>query len=225
MNSRLEQIMSTAHSTDYSPQEERINALTHALGALLALLGSIALWSAASPSLSAAQLAGLLLYGGSLILLFTASALYHHSRRPHLRLRLKQLDHAAIYGLIAGTYTPFLMISLAGNPKADLLLMVLWLIALLGVIFKIFFIHRFALLSLAAYLVMGWLALLILPEIRQALDTHGFYLLVAGGVSYTLGSVFYALKKLHYSHAIWHGFVLLGAALHFWAIYAYVLPH
>ncbi len=216
--------MSTAHPTlDYSPQEERINAITHAAGALLATVGSIALWQAADSSLSNAQLAGLALYGGSLILLFAASALYHYSQQPRLRVRLKQLDHAAIYGLIAGTYTPFLMISLDGSPKAEWLLMVLWLIALIGVIFKLFFIHRFAVISLAAYLIMGWLVLLILPEIRQALAPHGFYLLVAGGVAYTLGSVFYALKKLPYSHAIWHGFVLLGAALHFWAIYADVL--
>lgn len=211
-------------SLGYSPHEEWLNAMTHAVGALLAVLGSIALWCAASPLLSTTQMAGIFLYAGSLILLFTASAVYHHSRQPQRRLRLKQLDHAAIYGLIAGTYTPFLMISLAGNPKAHLLLMVLWVIALLGVVFKLFFIHRFAVASLLAYLIMGWLALLILPDIRQALAVQGFYLLIAGGLSYTLGSVFYALKNLHYSHAVWHGFVLLGAALHFWAIYQYVLP-
>lgn len=214
----------TPQNTDYNPHEESINALSHAFGALLALLGAVALYSGSTGVLSTMQQLGLGVYATSLIVLFTSSALYHHSRQPRLRVRLKQLDHAAIYALIAGTYTPFLMISLAGHPKAEPLLIALWLVALLGVVFKLFFIHRFAVLSLLAYLVMGWAVLWVLPDVKQALPPYGFYLLLAGGVSYTLGSVFYAIKTIPYGHAIWHGFVLLGAALHFWAIYAYVLP-
>lgn len=211
----------------YAPREERLNAITHGLGALLAVVAGFFLLQKGLGSLSSAQTIGLLIYSISLVVLFLASTLYHSIQSETLRTRLKQLDHGAIYLLIAGTYTPFLMISLstdASNDKARWLLWALWLIAVLGIIFKLFFVHRFARLSLAAYLIMGWLALLILPDIYAALPRAGFFWLVAGGASYTLGTIFYAAKRLPYSHAIWHLFVLLGAACHCWAIYAYVLP-
>ena len=134
----------------------------------------------------------------------------------------KKLDHTAIYYLIAGTYTPFLSIGIP-TAKAHYLLIALWIIALIGTLFKLVFIHRFQKVSLAAYLVMGWLAVLVMDDMQRYLSRDAIQLLIAGGLAYTVGTLFYALKNVRYSHAIWHVFVLLGAGLHFLAIYCYVL--
>ena len=217
-------LMSTSHHhLIFNHQEERINALTHGLGAVLALVAAIFLTKKGMGHLNSAQMTGLVIYSISMVILFLASTLYHSIESPNIRVFLKQLDHSAIYLLIAGTYTPFLMISLT-NHKAQVLLWILWGLAALGVVFKLLFIHRFPKVSLAAYLMMGWLALLVIPDIYAALPRAGFFWLIAGGVSYTLGTIFYAAKKYPYTHAIWHLFVLLGAACHCWAIYYYVLP-
>lgn len=216
--------MTTAHHhLSFNSKEERVNALTHGLGAILAVIAAIFLLKKGMGNLTNAQTAGLIIYSISMVILFLASTLYHSIESPKIRVFLKQLDHSAIYLLIAGTYTPFLMISLT-NQKAQLLLWILWSLAALGVVFKLFFIHRFPKVSLAAYLIMGWLALLVIPDIYAALPRAGFFWLIAGGVSYTLGTIFYAAKKYPYTHAIWHLFVLAGAACHCWAIYYYVLP-
>ena len=216
--------MSTSHNhLVFNNKEERINALTHGLGAVLAVIAAIFLLKKGIGSLTTAQTAGLVIYSISMVMLFLASTLYHSIESPKIRVFLKQLDHSAIYLLIAGTYTPFLMISIT-NHKAQILLWVLWGLAALGVVFKLFFIHRFPKVSLAAYLIMGWLALFIIPDMYAALPHAGFLWLIAGGVMYTLGTIFYAAKKYPYTHAIWHLFVLAGAACHCWAIYYYVLP-
>lgn len=216
--------MTTAHHhLGFNSKEERVNALTHGLGAILAVIAAIFLLKKGMGNLTNAQTAGLIIYSISMVILFLASTLYHSIESPKIRVFLKQLDHSAIYLLIAGTYTPFLMISLT-TQKAQLLLWILWSLAALGVVFKLFFIHRFPKVSLAAYLIMGWLALLVIPDIYAALPRAGFFWLIAGGVSYTLGTIFYAAKKYPYTHAIWHLFVLAGAACHCWAIYYYVLP-
>lgn len=207
----------------YSQKEELANAITHGMGAILAVLAGFLLLQKASAQLNMAQTAGVVIYVCSMIVLFTASTLYHSIQHPKARTFLKQLDHSAIYLLIAGTYTPFLMISL-NSDKAEILFWVLWSLAGIGIIFKLFFVHRFAKVSLITYLLMGWLALFVLPDIYHALDPTGFKLLVAGGLSYTLGTLFYAAKKYPYTHAIWHVFVLGGAACHCLAIYYYVLP-
>lgn len=207
----------------YSVKEELANAVTHGLGAILAVVACFMLLQKAASQLTANQTVGLVIYASSMIVLFTASTLYHSIQHPKARTFLKQLDHSAIYLLIAGTYTPFLMISL-NNHKAQILLWVLWGLAAIGIVFKLFFVHRFAKVSLITYLLMGWLALFILPDIYHALAPMGFNLLIAGGLSYTLGTLFYAAKKYPYTHAIWHLFVLVGAACHCLAIYYYVLP-
>ena len=124
--------------------------------------------------------------------------------------------------MIAGTYTPFLSIALP-TTKAHYLLIALWVIALIGTLFKLVFIHRFQKVSLAAYLLMGWLAVLVMDDMQQYLPANALWLLIAGGLAYTVGTLFYALKKVRYTHAIWHVFVLLGAGLHFLAIYFYVI--
>ena len=210
-------------SVTYSAREEQANAITHGIAALLAVCASVLLVGKGLNTLSSAQLFGLVVYGTSMILLFLASTLYHSIQAEKTRTLLKQLDHCAIYLLIAGTYTPFLMISLNSH-SAYILLAVLWGLAAIGIVFKLFFVHRFAKVSLITYLLMGWLALFLIPDIYRALPRAGFDLLVAGGLCYTIGTLFYAAKRYPYTHAVWHLFVIGGAACHCIAVYSYVLP-
>ena len=213
--------MASTSPLDYDPQEELINAYSHGLGAVLALIAAIFL-IVKGYGLALGQWISLWVYGLSLVLLLSSSMLYHFAQDERKRYRYKKLDHTAIYYLIAGTYTPFLSIGIP-TAKAHYLLIALWIIALIGTLFKLVFIHRFQKVSLAAYLVMGWLAVLVMDDMQRYLSRDAIQLLIAGGLAYTVGTLFYALKKVRYSHAIWHVFVLLGAGLHFLAIYCYVL--
>ena len=213
--------MASTSPLDYDPQEELINAYSHGLGAVLALIAAIFL-IVKGYGLPLGQWISLWVYGLSLVLLLSSSMLYHFAQDERKRYWYKKLDHTAIYYLIAGTYTPFLSIAIP-TAKAHHLLIALWIIALIGTLFKLVFIHRFQKVSLAAYLVMGWLAVLVMDDMQLYLSKDAIQLLIAGGVAYTVGTLFYALKKVRYSHAIWHVFVLLGAGLHFLAIYCYVL--
>ena len=210
-----------ASPASYDPLEEKINFISHAIGAVLAVIGAILLIikGAAYPL---AQWIGLWVYGLSLVLLFTASSLYHFAETPERRGWFKKLDHTAIYYLIAGTYTPFLSIALP-TQKAHYLLIALWVIAAIGTLFKLVFIHHFQKISLFAYLAMGWLALLVIDDMRTYLSDQSLTFLIVGGLAYTIGALFYALKKVRYTHAIWHIFVLIGAGSHFLSIYLYVL--
>ena len=213
--------MASTSPLDYDPQEELINAYSHGLGAILAFIAVIFL-IVKGYGLPLGQWISLWVYGLSLVLLLSSSMLYHFAQDERKRYWYKKLDHTAIYYLIAGTYTPFLSIAIP-TAKAHDLLIALWIIALIGTLFKLVFIHRFQKVSLAAYLVMGWLAVLVMDDMQRYLSRDAIQLLIAGGLAYTVGTLFYALKKVRYSHAIWHVFVLLGAGLHFLAIYCYVL--
>ena len=213
--------MASTSPLDYDPQEELINAYSHGLGAVLALIAAIFL-IVKGYGLALGQWISLWVYGLSLVLLLSSSMLYHFAQDELKRYWYKKLDHTAIYYLIAGTYTPFLSIAIP-TAKAHHLLIALWVIALIGTLFKLVFIYRFQKVSLAAYLVMGWLAVLVMDDMQRYLSRDAIQLLIAGGLAYTVGTLFYALKKVRYSHAIWHVFVLLGAGLHFLAIYCYVL--
>ena len=213
--------MASTSPLDYDPQEELINAYSHGLGAVLAFIAAIFL-IVKGYGLPLGQWISLWDYGLSLVLLLSSSMLYHFAQDERKRYWYKKLDHTAIYYLIAGTYTPFLSIAIP-TAKAHHLLIALWVIALIGTLFKLVFIHRFQKVSLAAYLVMGWLAVLVMDDMQRYLSKDAIQLLIAGGLAYTVGTLFYALKKVRYSHAIWHVFVLLGAGLHFLAIYCYVL--
>ena len=206
---------------NYDPTEERINFISHAIGAALAFIAGILLIIKGS-YLETAQWIGLWVYAFSLVLLFSASSLYHFAESPERRGWYKKLDHTAIYYLIAGTYTPFLSIALP-TQKAHYLLIALWVIALIGTLFKLVFIHRFEKISLLAYLVMGWLAVLVMDDMQRFLSRPALTFLIIGGLSYTIGALFYALKKVRYTHAIWHIFVLIGAGSHFLSIYLYVI--
>ena len=213
--------MASTSPLDYDPQEELINAYSHGLGAVLAFIAAIFL-IVKGYGLPLGQWISLWVYGLSLVLLLSSSMLYHFAQDERKRYWYKKLDHTAIYYLIAGTYTPFLSIAIP-TAKAHHLLIALWVIALIGTLFKLVFIHRFQKVSLAGYLVMGWLAVLVMDDMQRYLSKDAIQLLIAGGVAYTVGTLFYALKNVRYSHAIWHVFVLLGAGLHFLAIYCYVL--
>ena len=205
----------------YHHLEEQMNAYSHGVGALLAFIAAICLIIKGC-YLPLAQWLSLWVYGLSLVLLLTSSMLYHFARDESKRAWYKKMDHTAIYYLIAGTYTPFLSIAIP-TAKAHYLLITLWIIALIGTLFKLVFIHRFQKISLAAYLLMGWLAVLVMDDMQRYLSSNALWFLVAGGLAYTIGTLFYALKKVKYTHAIWHLFVLLGAGLHFLAIYYYVI--
>ena len=213
--------MASTSPLDYDPQEELINAYSHGLGAVLAFIAVIFL-IVKGYGLPLGQWISLWVYGLSLVLLLSSSMLYHFAQDERKRYWYKKLDHTAIYYLIAGTYTPFLSIAIP-TAKAHHLLIALWVIALIGTLFKLVFIHRFQKVSLAAYLVMGWLAVLVMDDMQRYLSKDAIQLLIAGGLAYTVGTLFYALKNVRYTHAIWHVFVLLGAGLHFLAIYCYVL--
>ena len=205
----------------YSDHEEQINAYSHAFGAVLAIIATI-LMLIKGIYLPLGQYFGLIIYGLSMILLFSSSAIYHFSTDELKRHWYKKLDHTAIYYLIAGTYTPFLAIALP-TAKAHYLLIALWVIAGIGTLFKLVFIHRFQKISLIAYLIMGWLAVLVMDDMQKFLQPACLKLLIIGGLAYTIGALFYALKRVRYTHAIWHIFVLIGAGSHFLAIYLYVI--
>ena len=208
-------------SVDYSSHEERLNYLSHGIGTVLSMLAAIFL-IVKGAYLPALQWISLWIYALSMILLFAASTLYHLSTAADRRYFYKKLDHTAIYYLIAGTYTPFLAIAIP-TQKAQYLLIALWIIAILGTIFKLVLINKFQKASLFAYLIMGWLALFVMDDMKTHLSADTLILLVIGGLAYTIGALFYALKRVRYTHAIWHMFVLLGAGSHFLAVYLYVI--
>jgi len=214
-----------AVGSDYHPREEFLNALLHGLGVVFGIVALVLMLVKAvgsSASFSGFQITGLALYGASLIVMFLSSTLYHSLSNTRAKSVLKRLDHCAIFALIAGTYTPILLIGLATS-KALVLFWVLWGIALTGIVFKVFFVHRFDRASLLAYLGMGWLSVLIIKDMLHALDPAALVLIVLGGVLYTVGTIFYAAKNRRYTHAIWHLFVLGAAVCHALAIGLYVV--
>ncbi|AIU68213.1 hemolysin [Vibrio coralliilyticus] len=216
--------MSTNHTAPYSVKEEIANTLTHGIGMVLGIVGLVLLLiKAVDHNADALTITSMSIYGGSMIVLFLASTLYHAIPYQKAKRALKTFDHCAIYLLIAGSYTPFLLVSLR-TPLAIGLMIVIWTIALVGIIMKLAFVYRFKKLSLVTYLLMGWLSLVVIYQLALNLDVGGLTLLAAGGVIYSLGVIFYVAKRIPFNHAIWHGFVLAGCACHFLAIYLYVEP-
>lgn len=204
-------------------REEWANALTHGLGAVAALAGSGVLVALAARHGDAWQLAGAIVFGLCLVMLYVASTWYHAIHDPLAKARLKVFDHCAIYLLIAGTYTPFTLVGLRG-PWGWGLFAAIWALALAGVVFKLFYAGRFKLLSTSIYIAMGWLVLVAIRPLLAALDHWTFGWLLAGGLCYTLGTVFYHRPSLRYSHAIWHLFVVAGSVCHYVAVMAQVFP-
>ncbi|KGT92027.1 MULTISPECIES: hemolysin III family protein [Enterobacterales] len=206
----------------YSLAEEIANSISHGIGCIFGIVGLVLLLTqAVEMRADTIAITSYSLYGGSMILLFLASTLYHAIPHQKAKYWLKKFDHCAIYLLIAGTYTPFLLVGLK-SPLAQGLMVVIWSLALAGIIFKLTIAHRFKVLSLITYLSMGWLSLVVIYQLATRLSAGGVWLLAAGGIVYSLGVIFYVSRRIPYNHAIWHGFVLGGSVLHFCAIYFYV---
>ncbi|MFI8719194.1 hemolysin III family protein [Stenotrophomonas sp. NPDC077464] len=205
-----------------SVREEIASALTHGLGAVAALAASAVLITLAAIYGDGWQLASAIVFGVALLLLYTASTLYHAIQHPIAKGRLKVFDHCAIYLLIAGTYTPFTLIGLRGSWGWGMFIAI-WTLAVAGVIFKLFFTGRFKLLSTAIYIAMGWMVLVAIKPMWSHIDGWTLGWLFAGGLSYTLGTYFYHRESIRYSHAIWHLFVIGGSVCHFVAVTSQVL--
>lgn len=205
----------------HSILNEVLNAVTHGIGTILSIVALIFLIMKGIRSGSTIHLAAYLIYGISMILLFLASTLYHSFSFTRFKRFFRYVDHASIYLLIAGTYTPFGLIALPGT-LGNLLIGIVWTIAVVGVILKIFFVGKYNKLSTVLYLVMGWLAIFMIKPIYQFMGTNGLILLVLGGLMYSLGTIFYINKKFGFMHVIWHLFVLAGAACHYFAVLFYV---
>jgi hemolysin III len=213
--------------THYKLGDILANAITHGIGAVFAVAGAAYL-IAASTRGTALLVVSCSVFSGTLVLVYICSTLYHSLVRTRARHVLHVLDHSSIYLLIAGTYTPFTLISLHG-PVGWLLFGVEWSLAIAGVIFKSFAINRltvarFAVASAAVYLFQGWFVVFAARPLLHAIGWHGILWLGAGGLAYTLGIVFFALDRLRYFHAAWHVFVLAGSVAHYFAILFYVVP-
>lgn len=222
----MQQKLSVKHA---KPEQEEVrrsgdewaNTVTHGIGFILSIIGLFFLVRIPYVEGNYWKLFAFTVYGTSLIALYLTSTLYHSTDNIHLKNLFRLLDHCAIYLLIAGSYTPFTLITLQGI-WGWALFGSIWTLALTGIVFKIFFIHRFEYLSTAIYLIMGWLVVIAIEPLVNSLSTDGIYWVVAGGLSYTAGVVFFLLDKRPFFHAIWHLFVMGGSTCHYLAIYLHV---
>ncbi|GFZ75923.1 hemolysin D [Aquaticitalea lipolytica] len=201
--------------------EEQLNAWSHGIGALLGIAGLVLLVVFTQNTIEW-SLFSVIVYGISIIVLFAASTFYHAVKGEKRKHYFRIVDHISIYLLIAGTYTPVLLITLPDS-LGWLLFWTVWGIAAFGVILKLFFTGRFEVFSTLLYLVMGWLIVFDFSTLADRMDTNGLLLLFSGGLFYTVGIVFYAIHKIPYNHVIWHLFVLGGAICHFFMIFGYVI--
>ncbi len=205
----------------YSVKEEIANAISHGLGAVFSLIGMVMLIIYAAYEKDVTRITSFTIYGSSLVLLFSASTIYHSVVEIKTKQLFKLLDHCAIYLLIAGTYTPLMLITLKG-PLGYAMLILVWIIALGGILFKLKFGHKYKKISLTTYLGMGFLSLPIIHKLYQSLPAGGLTLLAVGGAVYCFGVIFYVQKRIPFNHAIWHMFVLGGASCHFFMMWYYV---
>jgi hemolysin III len=204
-------------------REEIANSITHGVGIALAIAGLVFLVIYAAGSGDPWKIVSCSIYGATLVILYTSSTLYHSFQQPRLKRRLQILDHGCIYLLIAGTYTPFTLVTLRG-PWGWSLFGVIWTLALCGLVFKLLFIDRFRVFSVVVYLLMGWLAVIAIKPMMERMSVPALLWIVAGGLLYTVGVLFYVgERRWRYSHAVWHVFVLGGSACHYIAVVLCVL--
>ncbi len=208
----------------YSPLEERINIYSHIFGLILSTIGLVFLIIRASLYGNAWHIVSFTIFGVSLIILYSASAIYHSAKNPVIRNRLRIFDHASIYVLIAGTYTPFALVTLNGV-VGWVIFGITWGMAITGIILKLFFTGRFDLISTAMYIFMGWIIVFAINPLIDNLPAAGLEWLVAGGLSYTFGAILYSIKAIPFNHALFHILVLAGSICHFIAVCYYVLVH
>ena len=221
-------VLSSVHATDhtrrYTTGEEMANAVTHAIAALMSIAGlAILVGFAVAYSGSPTVITAVSVFGASMIFLYVASTLYHAIPNPKAKRILQRLDHSMIYVLIAGSYTPFCLVTLEGVTGIALCIAV-WAIALAGIALQGVLITKSKWLNSLLYLAMGWLVILVIEPLIENLANGGLWLLTAGGLSYSLGVIFYIWKSIPYSHAIWHVFVFAGTVLQFLAVLLYVIP-
>ena len=210
--------MSVKLNPKYSDSEEQLNIWSHGLGLLASIVAFPFLLKKAFSYSDFWEIASFIIYAFSLIILYAASTFYHAAKKPKKRRMLNIFDHAAIYVLIAGSYSPFCLVALKSYLGWYMFIAV-WVFALTGIILKLFFTGRFDKISTAMYLLMGWQVLFFIKPLIAALTSFGLNLLIAGGIFYTVGAILYSLKKMPYNHAIFHVFVLLGSVSHFTALY------
>jgi hemolysin III len=202
----------------YPKKEEFLNIWSHGLGLLLSLIAFPFLIFKSFDFAGFWKPASFIIYGLSMIILYAASTFYHAAKNPKKRRRLNIFDHAAIYVLIAGSYSPFCLVAL-DSELGWYMFVCVWLFALVGVVLKLFFTGRFDKVSTTMYLLMGWQVMFFINPLMKSLSPEGFQLLVAGGIFYSVGAILYSIKKMPYNHATFHLFVLLGTISHFLAIY------
>ncbi|MCU7851407.1 MAG: hemolysin III family protein [Candidatus Thiodiazotropha sp. (ex Monitilora ramsayi)] len=207
----------------YTLGEEIAHAVSHGVGILLSIAGLTVLVAFSSLYGDAWHITSSSIYGATLVLLYTASTLYHGIPESKGKQVLQRLDHAAIFLLIAGTYTPFTLVNLRGGWGWTLFGLV-WGVAIVGIVLEVAIKKRIKWLSISLYLGLGWVVLIAIKPLLDSVATGGLILLLAGGLFYSLGVIFYVWKRLAYHHAVWHLFVLAGSVLHFFAVFFYVLP-
>ena len=215
----MTRVKTITYTTPYTTKEEIANTITHGIGLLASMIG---LYLLLTKTMHTDQWLAVGIFGLSLILCYGTSTFYHWVGDLRWKYYLKIADHAAIYLLIAGTYTPFALYVVQGSLGSTLLI-VIWSLAIIGVVFKLFYVKRFKRLSTFLYLGMGWMAVIAMKSLWQNLDTWGVSMLIGGGLSYSMGVYFFLKEKMPYHHAIWHVFVLGGSLLHFLCVYCCVV--
>lgn len=209
--------------TFYEAKEEKLNVISHGIGLILSIVALVLLVVYASIYGSSYHIVSFSIYGASLIVLYSASTLYHYIQSTKIRYRLNIFDHASIYILIAGTYTPFTLVVLKGW-VGWAIFGVSWGLAITGVVLKFFYTGKYDKISTITYVLMGWLIIFAVKPLVTNLPFEGLMWLLSGGIFYTAGAVLYSVKRIKYNHAVFHIFVLLGSISHFIAVFFYVLP-
>ena len=207
----------------YTLQEEILNAATHGFGILLSIVGLVVLVAFATLNGSALLITSCAIFGGTLIFAYASSTLYHAITNEKAKQIFRQFDHSAIYFLIAGTYTPIVLV-LLGGAWGWSIFAIIWAVTIFGVVLKFIYPHRFKKLSVALYLIMGWFIIIALKELLVVMPSGGLWLMLIGGLFYSVGVLFYVYKKLPFNHAIWHLFVLGGSISHYFMVLFYVIP-
>lgn len=215
--------MNKAAAAIYHPSEEKLNVITHAIGILMGVAATMLLVRRAILQGDAWHLVSFGVFGMSMVALYSTSTIYHSVSSVKWRERWRIMDHAAIYILIAGSYTPFALVTLRGA-AGWIIFSAVWGLALAGIVLKVFFTGRYDKTSTAMYVFMGWLVVLYLKPLIANLHSNGLEWLLAGGIAYSVGAVIYSIKRIPFNHAIFHVFVLAGSFCHFMAVFLYVLP-
>ncbi len=208
----------------YTVGEEIFNSVSHGVSALGAIVGCSVMVTLAACFGNIKSIVSALVFGLSLVIMYTMSTLYHAFPFEKVKKLFRIFDHSSIPLLIAGSYTPFCLIALEGNPKGMIVVAVVWRCAVLAIVLNVVNLDKFEKINLILYIAMGWAVVFALGDIVSALPKNGFILLVAGGIAYTAGIIFYKMTKVRYMHSVWHLFVTAGSLLHFLCVVVYVLP-